>query len=77
MNKETHIRILEGANELFFSYGLKSITMNDIAQHLGMSKKTIYVFFKDKDEIVSAFMNDNLEKNKQAKLLTRQISIGI
>jgi AcrR family transcriptional regulator len=68
MNKEIHIRILEGANELFFSYGLKSITMDDIARHLGMSKKTIYVSFKDKDEIVSAFMKDNLEKNKQALL---------
>ena len=65
MNKETRIRILEGAYELFFSYGLKSITMDDIARHLGVSKKTLYLFFKDKNEIVMAFMTDNLEKNKQ------------
>ena len=45
-------RIMKGAMELFFQYGIKSVTMDDIAKHLGMSKKTIYQFFTDKDEIV-------------------------
>lgn len=45
-------RILKGAKELFFKAGIKSITMNDIASHLGISKKTIYHFFPDKNAIV-------------------------
>lgn len=49
---DTRARILQGAHELFFRYGIKSVTMDDIAKHLGMSKKTIYQFFTDKDEIV-------------------------
>jgi TetR/AcrR family transcriptional regulator, cholesterol catabolism regulator len=50
---ETKERILQGAQELFFRYGIKSVTMDDIAKNLGMSKKTIYQFFTDKDEIVA------------------------
>ncbi|WP_143083967.1 TetR/AcrR family transcriptional regulator [Flexibacter flexilis] len=49
---ETTEKILRGAEELFMRYGIKSITMDEIAKHLGISKKTIYQFFEDKDEIV-------------------------
>lgn len=48
----TEARILNGALELFYKHGIRSITMDDVARHLGMSKKTIYKFFRDKDEIV-------------------------
>jgi len=37
---------------MFSKYGIKSVTMDDIAKDLGMSKKTIYQFFRDKDEVV-------------------------
>jgi len=47
-------RILEKANDLFFRYGIRSVTMDDIARELGISKKTIYQHFEDKDAIVSA-----------------------
>ncbi len=45
--------ILEEAEKLFMKYGTKSITMDDIAKQLGMSKKTIYANFKDKDDLVT------------------------
>jgi TetR/AcrR family transcriptional regulator, cholesterol catabolism regulator len=45
-------RIVSGAKELFFRYGVKSITMDEVAKNLGISKKTIYQFFEDKDELV-------------------------
>lgn len=61
---EKQERILLGATELFFRYGIKSITMDDIAKHLGMSKKTIYQFFPDKDSIVKTLTETTLEKNK-------------
>lgn len=47
-------KIIAGANELFMKYGIRSVTMDDIARHLGISKKTIYQSFSEKDEIVSA-----------------------
>ena len=59
-------RILEGAEELFFKAGIRSVTMDDIARHLGMSKKTIYQFYKDKDELVKALVMKRLEADKCA-----------
>jgi AcrR family transcriptional regulator len=49
-------RILAGAFELFSRFGIKSVTMDDIAKHLSISKKTIYQFFRDKDEVVHTLM---------------------
>lgn len=48
-------KILNVADELFIKYGVKSVTMDDIARELSISKKTIYQFFKDKNEIVKEF----------------------
>lgn len=42
------------AFELFCQRGIKSVSMDDIAQFLGMSKKTIYKWFENKNEIVVA-----------------------
>jgi AcrR family transcriptional regulator len=53
-------RILEKGTELFFRYGVKTVTMDAIASELGISKKTIYQHFPDKDsmvyEVVKAFI---------------------
>lgn len=43
-------------------YGIKSITMDDIAKHLSMSKKTIYQYFKDKNEIVCLTAKNHLDR---------------
>ena len=42
--------------------GVKHVTMDDIANQLGMSKKTIYQFYKDKDALVMAVVNFELEE---------------
>ena len=44
--------IIRQATELFLRYGIRSVSMDDIARHLSISKKTIYQFFSDKEEIV-------------------------
>jgi len=49
---ETQERILMKAHELFMRYGIRSVSMDEIAAHLGMSKKTIYQFYADKDALV-------------------------
>ena len=61
----TKERILLGAQELFFRFGIRSITMDDIAKHLGMSKKTIYQFYKDKDEVVHSLMQMKLKEDEK------------
>lgn len=50
---DTQKRIVINAIELFLRSGIKSVTMNDIASHLGMSKRTIYENFADKDALIS------------------------
>ena len=45
-------RILKSATEQFFQNGIKSVSMDDIASKLAISKKTIYKHFKDKKTIV-------------------------
>ena len=45
-------RIIEEASRLFSQNGIKSITMSDIASHLGISKRTLYEVFRDKEELL-------------------------
>ena len=45
-------QILNKARDLFFSYGLKSVSMDDLAKEAGVSKKTVYQVVADKNELV-------------------------
>ena len=52
--------IISGADKLFCQYGFKSVTMDDIAKNLGVSKKTIYQNFKDKNELINILIRDRI-----------------
>jgi len=54
-------KILERSAELFLNLGFKSVTMDDIAQELGVSKKTIYNHFKNKTELVEGVTSSIFE----------------
>ena len=43
-------KILDTAGNMFLNYGFKSVTMDDIANEIGISKKTIYKYFQNKVE---------------------------
>ncbi|MEE9364013.1 MAG: TetR/AcrR family transcriptional regulator [Cellulophaga sp.] len=47
-------KILHKAADLFLSLGFKSVTMDDIANEMGISKKTIYKYFDNKVDLVDA-----------------------
>jgi len=47
-------KILNTATEMFLQYGFKSVTMDDIASKLGISKKTIYAHYPTKNKLVQA-----------------------
>ena len=53
-------RILNHAQQLFMRNGIKSVSMDDIAADLAMSKKTLYKWFENKDQIVEASMARHL-----------------
>lgn len=57
-------RILTEAECLFCHYGIKSITMDDIAKHLGISKKTIYQHFSDKNELVRIQIKNMMDRQQ-------------
>jgi len=65
-------RILEKAHELFMRYGVRSVSMDDIAAQLGMSKKTLYQYYTDKEELVDAVLSEVLEKNRNECFVDRQ-----
>ena len=47
-------KIIDAAEEMFLNYGFKSVTMDDIADKLGISKKTIYAHYSTKNKLVEA-----------------------
>ncbi len=63
---DTKDRILKGALELFLKYGVRSVSMDDVARHLSVSKKTLYQYFADKDEIVTMVSEFHI-RNDQAQ----------
>jgi TetR/AcrR family transcriptional regulator, cholesterol catabolism regulator len=62
-------RILSQSAELFIKSGIKAITMDDISREVGVSKRTIYENFKDKDELLRAcliYIDNYYNKDKEA-----------
>ncbi len=60
--------ITEKIAALYLEYGIKSITMDDVARHLAISKKTLYQYFKDKKELVWAVL-ESINCDKNTKLI--------
>ena len=59
---EAKEKILNDAEELFVRYGVRSVTMDDVARSASMSKKTLYQYFDNKDKLVSEVSLNHLKK---------------
>lgn len=70
---ELRNRIIKEATQQFFQYGIRNVTMADIALSLGISKRTIYETFKDKNELIQTCL-DHL--NEEQGNHTRKILEG-
>ncbi len=57
-------RIKNAAHDLVMQYSVRSVSMDDIAAKVGMSKKTLYQYFSHKDELVEEVVVDVLLKNE-------------
>jgi TetR/AcrR family transcriptional regulator, cholesterol catabolism regulator len=58
-------RIIEEASRLFRTYGIRSVTMDLLATNLGISKRTIYEVFKDKDELLTGVLQWMYSKQRE------------
>jgi AcrR family transcriptional regulator len=65
-------KILAGADKLFQKYGLNKTTMEDIAREAGKGKSTLYYYFKSKEEIFDAILQQ--EKDKLFTYIQEEIS---
>ena len=64
MNEELK-NIMLKVRDLYRKYGIKSITMDDVARELGISKKTLYHFVTDKDDLVGKFIDNEILVRKE------------
>ena len=62
MKKE---QIVEAARKLFTKYGYKKVSMDEIAKEAGVTKKTVYAYFKDKDELFKYFVFEEVDVMKK------------
>jgi TetR/AcrR family transcriptional regulator, cholesterol catabolism regulator len=62
--KQFHF-LLGKSREMFMKHGVKSLTMDEIAKEMGMSKKTIYQFVENKAELINLTMKDFLEEERR------------
>lgn len=60
---ETKDRIVKKADEFYRRLGIRAVTLDDIANSLSISKKTIYQFFADKDALVDEIMMAEFHKS--------------
>lgn len=56
--------IITSARSLFTKYSFNKVSMDEIAKKAGVTKKTVYHYFKDKDELVKYFISEELENIK-------------
>ena len=70
MHENTHLKeeLVAAISGLFLTYGLRSTSMDDIAAHLKVSKKTLYQIFENKDDVVEQVVFYRLRKDGKRML---------
>lgn len=63
MNKQKQF-IIKKATELFNLYGFKSVTMDDISSEAGISKKTLYLHFNSKHDLIDSLMQESKQQTE-------------
>lgn len=59
---DKEVQILDQVEGLFMQYGMKSLTMDDVARHLSISKKTLYQYVSNKNELVQKALSRHIER---------------
>lgn len=64
LTMELEEKIIKDSKALFMKYGIKSVSMDDIAKQLGISKKTIYQYFSNKADLLSQVLQQHTSNEK-------------
>ncbi|MFF2907263.1 TetR/AcrR family transcriptional regulator [Paenibacillus sp. NPDC057934] len=75
MDDQKRLHIISTALEVFYKYGYKRVSMNDISQAAGISRAGLYLFFKSKEEVFNSailFNGENLIEEIQKGLMQRE-----
>lgn len=67
-------QIISKAADLFMRYGIKSVTMDDIARHLGISKKTLYEHVSNKSDLIKEIFEQKIQEEKEMMACFRKTS---
>lgn len=67
-------QIISKAADLFMRYGIKSVTMDDLARELGISKKTLYEHVSNKSDLIEQIFEQMITEEKQVMAHYREIS---
>ncbi|MBQ9011954.1 MAG: TetR/AcrR family transcriptional regulator [Bacilli bacterium] len=75
---EKQKQIIKTAREMFSEYGYKKVTMDELAKKSGVTKKTIYTYFKDKDDLIKYFVFEKVDEIKEIvrKIEKKDLSIS-
>ncbi len=74
MSRQKNDIIIIKSMDLFLKYGLQHITMDDIAKKCGVSKKTIYKYFENKDDLLRQVIELQIKELKKEIFENKQIS---
>jgi AcrR family transcriptional regulator len=66
MSTDKEQQLIEGAMSIFMRYGIKSVNMDDVARQLGVSKKTLYLYFNDKEDLLSRVVNCHCKREDES-----------
>ncbi|MDF2961829.1 MAG: hypothetical protein K0S39_3564 [Paenibacillus sp.] len=61
MDEAARSRILDAASELFYAKGYRNVTLSELAARLGMSKKTLYLYFEGKEDMAGAVLDRTMQ----------------
>ena len=75
--EEKRDHILNEVGRLYLKYGIRSVTMDDVAGELGISKKTLYQYFKDKEDLVNQVVDVYFLNNPNFRLKEEEGSNAI
>lgn len=71
-------QIFEKARELYLQIGIKSVSMDDLARSLGISKKTLYQYVENKEDLVQEIVTGFIEKEQSAaKIINKEAANAI
>ena len=77
MCTDLRAKILKTSGELFFKFGIRSVSIDDICNELHISKKTFYTVFKQKDELIVELLDAMRQKKEKDYQLVLTPSVNV